>query len=194
MGAADGRDLMIQGIVSALRWQSVVDFVILATAIYLLLRWGKEARTLRIVLGILILGVGSLLARQLGLLITSWVLNAANVVAVAALLVVFQSEFRRAVTRLDIMMRLWPRRGRGAAPELRAMSDAAFSLAAARRGALIVLVRRDSVTGLISSGVPLGGEISTEILEAIFRKVSPVTTARRSSRALALPGSAQSCR
>jgi len=138
MGAADGRDLMIQGIVSALRWQSVVDFVILATAIYLLLRWGKEARTLRIVLGILILGVGSLLARQLGLLITSWVLNAANVVAVAALLVVFQSEFRRAV-----------RRGPGAAPELRAMSDAAFSLAAARRGALIVLVRRDSVTGLL---------------------------------------------
>jgi uncharacterized protein (TIGR00159 family) len=168
---------MSQSLVAALsilRWQSIVDFVFLASAIYLLLRWGREARTLRIILGILILGVGSLLARQLGLLITSWVLTAANVVAVAAFLVVFQSEFRRAVRRLDILIPGWSRRVGGAASELRAISDAAFSLAGARRGALIVLARRDPLTGLISGGVPLGGEISTEILEAIFRKVSPV--------------------
>lgn len=43
----------MQGLVLAVRWQSVVDFLVLASAIYLLLRWGKEVRALRIVLGIL---------------------------------------------------------------------------------------------------------------------------------------------
>jgi hypothetical protein len=39
---------------------------------------------------------------------------------------------------------------------------------------LIAIVRRDSVDEWATGGVPLGGEVSSEILEAIFRKVSPV--------------------
>jgi hypothetical protein len=32
---------------TALRWQSVVDFFVLAVGIYLLLRWSREARARR---------------------------------------------------------------------------------------------------------------------------------------------------
>jgi diadenylate cyclase len=59
-------------------------------------------------------------------------------------------------------------------PAFIAISEAAFALAESQRGALLVLVRRDSIEELITGGVPLGGEISREIIEAIFRKVSPV--------------------
>jgi len=41
-----------------LRWQSAVDFTVLAAALYVLLVWGREARALRTFLGVLALRVG----------------------------------------------------------------------------------------------------------------------------------------
>lgn len=157
-----------------LSWQSAVDLAALAIAIYWLLRWSKEARALRMSLGILGLRMISLLARQLNLVITAWLLDAATILAVILLFIVFQSEVRYALSRLDIIARILPKRGALVPSTLRAISQAVFSLAEARRGALIVIVRRDEVAEFVSEGVPLGGEVSRQILEAIFRKVSPV--------------------
>jgi hypothetical protein len=92
---------------------------------------------------------------------------------VLLLVTVFQPELRHAFARLDIASR--PSRGRQTLPpSLKTIASAAFSLAHAHRGALIVIVRDDPVEELVKGGVPLGGQVSQEILEAIFRKVSPV--------------------
>jgi uncharacterized protein (TIGR00159 family) len=156
------------------RWQSLVDFVVLATAIYLLLLWGREARALRAFLMILSLRVGALLGRQLDLPITAWVLDTGSVVTLVLMLVVFQGELRRAFTRLELVVRLLRPGANVLMPELQTVGQAVFGLAGARRGALVVIARSDSLDGLIGGGVPLGGEVSVEILETIFRKVSPV--------------------
>jgi uncharacterized protein (TIGR00159 family) len=158
----------------AVRWQNVVDFVVLVVAIYLLLRWGKEARAFRVSLAIVGLKAAALLARQLDLIVTSLLLDATNLIAIILLLIVYQSELRHALTRLDILAWLMPRRKVTTQPELDAISTAAFSLARAQCGALIVITRRDSVDELIDGGVKLGGAISPEVIEAIFRKKSPV--------------------
>ena len=142
--------------------------------IYFLLRWGKEARALRVSLGILSLRIIATIARQLDLSVTAWILDLTKVIALVLLLILFHTELRSAVLRLDIVEWFLPRGGPGKPGQLRAISDAAFSLAPARRGALIVITRRDSLSELVTRGVPLGGEISPEILEAIFRKVSVV--------------------
>jgi diadenylate cyclase len=155
-------------------WQSAVDLAVLAIAIYWLLRWSKEARALRRSLGILGLWMASLVARQLNLIITAWLLQVATLLAVIVLFIVFQTEVRYALSRLDLIAQILPRRGALAPSTLRAITQAAFSLAEARRGALIVIVRQDDVAEFVSEGVALGGEVSREILEAIFRKVSPV--------------------
>jgi len=158
----------------AVRWQNVVDFVVLVVAIYLLLRWGKEARAFRVSLAIVGLKAAALLARQLDLIVTSLLLDATNLIAIILLLIVYQSELRHALTRLDIVSWLVPRRKVSPQPELEAVSVAAFSLARAQCGALIVITGRDSVDELIDGGVKLGGAISPEVIEAIFRKKSPV--------------------
>jgi diadenylate cyclase len=156
---------------TALRWQSIVDFLVLAAAISLLLRWSLEARALRLALSVLILRLGALVTEQLGLLITSWVLDAATVVALLVLVVAFQPELRRAVMRLD-----WP--GRAAnerqLPVLAAVSTAAFVLARERCGALIVNVQDDSVAELVTGGVAISARISPELLQALFQKSSPL--------------------
>jgi uncharacterized protein (TIGR00159 family) len=157
--------------ISRFHWQSVVDFLVLAVALYFLLRWSRQTRALRLALSILALRVASLLARQLDLLITSWVLDAATVITILALLLVFQPELRRALMRFDIRGRPRQREQKSA---LSAISTAAWSLARARCGALIVLARKDSLAELMTPGVALHGQISPEVLIAIFQKGSPV--------------------
>lgn len=157
----------------ALRWQTLLDFIVLAVAIYLLLRWSRDARALRVTFGILGLEAGASIAGQLDLSITVWILHAAAVAAGVVLIVLFQPELRHAINRLEIG-RLRTGLGASLAQALEAVSTAAFSLAGARRGALLVLTRRDTVNELLPGGVPLGGYVSPEILETIFRKVSPV--------------------
>lgn len=156
------------------RWQSAVDFVVLAAALYLLLVWGRAARALRTFLAILGLRVGAFVARQADLAVTAWVLDTASLVAVVLLLIVFQPEIRRALARFDVLDRLLRRPAALEAARLRAIVQAVFALAEAHRGALVVIARRDPVDEWLTGGVPLGGEVSSEILEAIFRKVSPV--------------------
>src|SRR5262245_61493500 len=156
---------------SKIHWQSVIDFLVLAVALNLLLRWSRQARALRLAVSILALRVAGLLARQLDLLITSWVLDIGTVIALLALLVVFQPELRRALMRFDIMGRTI-RREQGSA--LSAVSSAAWALARARCGALIVLARKDSLAELTTAGVALNGQVSPDILLAIFQKSSPV--------------------
>jgi uncharacterized protein (TIGR00159 family) len=156
------------------RWQSVVDFVVLGFALYALLRWSEQARAFRIALGIVGLLTGALLARHLDLIITSWVLEAAGLVTVLLLLMVFQAELRRELMRLDRVLRFGLRRSSVLALDSRTIGKAAFILAKARLGALIVIVRHDPVSELVDAGIALGAEISVETLEAIFQKDSPL--------------------
>jgi DNA integrity scanning protein DisA with diadenylate cyclase activity len=59
-------------------------------------------------------------------------------------------------------------------PVVSAVSAAAWALARDRCGALIVIVRRDAIAELVTTGVALGGRVSREILEAVFQKGGPV--------------------
>ena len=158
----------------ALRWQIVADFLVLAVAFYALLRWARSARAMRIALGVVGLHALALLARHLDLVVTSWVLDASAILSTLVLLLVFQPELRRAFMRLDSALRRWP--GPAAAPSQvsQAIAEASFGLTRLHLGALLVITRRDSIGELLEGGITLGADISSEVLEAIFQKLSPL--------------------
>ena len=157
----------------AIGWQSVVDFVVLAATLYVLLRWAQRARALRIALSVAGLHAGALAARYLDLIITSWILESSAIVVVVLLVVIFHPEMRHALMRLDTMVRHWPRPPE-VNPRVHAVSDAAFQLARSGQGALIVVVRRDSISELLEGGAALDAVPSAELLVAIFQKASPL--------------------
>ena len=68
------------------RWQSVVDFVVLTAALYTLLRWAQQARALRVALVVVGLHAGALLSRHFDLVLTSWVLDGAAILAILRLM------------------------------------------------------------------------------------------------------------
>src|ERR1035437_7634168 len=86
------------------RWQSVVDFVVLMAALYILLRWAQQARALRVALVVLGLHAAALVSRHFDLVLTSWVLDGAAILAIVVLLLVFQAELRRFFMRLDSLL------------------------------------------------------------------------------------------
>ena len=157
-----------------IRWQIVVDFVVLSVALYWLLHLGRQTRVLRMVIGIGGLLLCSVLASRVDLPITAGILLLVALVAVLLLVLLYYAEIRYALTHLDPLTRLARTGNIGKESDFRAISEAAFALGAANRGALLVLVGKISLDHLLTGGVPLGGKISQEIIEAIFRKVSPV--------------------
>ena len=157
-----------------LHWQNAVDFLALATAFYILLIWARQARAMRTALGIIGLHAGALLARRLELIITSWVLDAAAITALVLLVVVFQPELRYALMRLESLLKLGPRPRAALKATYQELAAAAFSMAGGRIGALCVITREDSLDELVTGGIQLNAEVSSELLEAVFRKESPL--------------------
>jgi diadenylate cyclase len=156
------------------RWQSAVDFVVLTAALYILLRWAQQARALRVALVVLGLHACALVSRHFDLMLTSWVLDGAAILAIVMLLLVFQVELRGVFMRLDSLLN-WRSQSPSRLNETyQSITQAAFRLASASVGALIVVVRRNAVMELVSGGIMLEAGVSPEILEAIFQKTSPV--------------------
>jgi diadenylate cyclase len=159
---------------SLVRWQTAVDFLVLAMGFYFLLLWARSARALRIALGVVGLHALSLLARRLDLIITSLLLDFLAILAVILLLLVFQPELRRMFMGLDSALRRLPMTRAAPVGHYREIAAACFELASRYVGALIVIVRKDSITELLEGGVTLGAEISIKLLKAIFQKDSPL--------------------
>ncbi len=157
-----------------IRWQSLADYLFVAVAFYWLLRWARSARAMRIALGVVALHALALLARRLDIVVASWILDAAAVLAILVLLLVFQPELRRAFMRMDTAVRNWPRRPAMGPTASGVVANAAFVLERSGLGALIVITRKDAIGELLEGGIALGAAISSELLEAIFQKVSPL--------------------
>jgi diadenylate cyclase len=156
------------------RWQIVADFLVLAMAFYGLLRWARSARAMRIALGVVGLHALALLARHLDLMVTSWVLDAAAILSTLVLLLIFQPELRRAFMRLDSAVKRWPRPAVVRNQTSQAIADACFGLARLHLGALLVITRQDSINELLEGGMAIRAAVSSELLEAIFQKLSPL--------------------
>jgi diadenylate cyclase len=155
-------------------WQSVVDFLVLTGALYVLLRWAQQARALRVALLVAGLHFAAVIARSFDLVITSWLLDGTAILAVILLLLVFQAELRRFFMRLEGILSWRWRTGSSVAATCQAISQAAFRLASESAGALIVIARRNPLGELVSDGIGLDAAISPEILQAIFQKTSPI--------------------
>jgi diadenylate cyclase len=157
-----------------LHWQNVVDFIVLSTALYLALLWAKQTRALHFALMIVGFHTTSLLAERLNLTITSWVFEGASFAVIGVLLLLFQAEMQHSLLRWDSLVRLKFHLPATSGRTYDAIVAAVYAMARSKTGAMIVLTRRDPIGALVSKGVRVDAEVSQGLLEAIFRKDSPI--------------------
>jgi diadenylate cyclase len=161
-------------IASQLRWQDIVDILVLTLVVFRAYTWLRGTTALRIGLGMLLLVGTAFAADELGLLLTAYVLQALGAVAILVVVVIFRDEIRRALGRVN-PLRWWrDRRPPADRSAFAPLARAVFALAQHRIGAILVLPREDSVDGHLTGGTALDALLSTALLEAVFHAKSPI--------------------
>lgn len=156
------------------RPQDIADILIMTFLVYQLYCWFKNTRALQVVLGLLFLGVIYVVTKNLGLFMTSWILQELGTVLLVLLIVVFQAEIRQALYRLSLLRKLFDRQETVQRIDLLELSTAVFGLAAQRIGALIVFQREELLDEYILHGVPLDSLVSGQLVTSIFIPTSPL--------------------
>ncbi|MCU0669208.1 MAG: diadenylate cyclase [Myxococcota bacterium] len=154
------------------RITDVVDVAIVAFMLWATLAWLRRARARIALAGVAIAAGAYLLARQLELSMTVWILQGFFAVLVIVLVVVFQEDLRRLFEQIAI----WGLRRKppSAPPDaVDALVGAVRRLVAQRCGALFVIPGREPLDRHVAGGVPLGGLVSEPLLLSLFDPHSP---------------------
>ncbi|HYB91789.1 MAG TPA: diadenylate cyclase CdaA [Candidatus Binataceae bacterium] len=154
------------------RWQDVLDVMIVAYVIYRIAVLIRGTRTMQMVVGMVVLGAAFVISQTMGLFTLNWLLNNFFGSLIVILVVVFQADIRRALTRVGAQSFFGPRTPAASAAE--EIATAVAWLAARKIGALIVIEQDDGLNEFVESGRLVYGKVSPELLETIFMRGSPL--------------------
>jgi uncharacterized protein (TIGR00159 family) len=165
----------ISSSIRSLRWQDCADILLLTAIFSWVYAWMRRTIAVQITFAMVTLLVGSWVSNHFGLILTSYLLSAVSAVATMVVVVVFQREIRQGLGRVSPMrwMRNWHRARWPVGPSA-VIAEAAFTLAAAGKGALVVVPRVDWVGEHVSGGTPMDAHLSSALIEAVFTSTSPL--------------------
>jgi len=164
----------MQGFWGVVGWRDALDIIIVSLVFYKLLKAFQGTRAARILIGLALLLVVSLVARSLSLNTLDWLLQGFWAYIVIALIVIFQSELRRTLARIGEARFL---RAFTSAEELRGLEEivrASVAMAERKIGALIVIERETGLGDFIELGAMLDARVSKPLLLSIFHPTSPM--------------------
>jgi uncharacterized protein (TIGR00159 family) len=161
-------------LIANFRIQDVLDILFLSVVAYHLYLWFRRTKAFKALIGLFALGVVFTIAQTWGLFLTTWVFQILWQVLVILLIILFQSEIRQALEKFDPMRTLGLRKTAQPGQWTQGFSDAVFTLAERKVGAIILIERSERVEECVTSGHPLEGKPNSEILTSIFQKESPL--------------------
>jgi uncharacterized protein (TIGR00159 family) len=156
------------------RFQDGVDILFLTVVAYHLYLWFRGTKAFKALLGLFILGVIFTLSRALGLFLTTWVFQVFWQVLVILLIILFQSEIRQVLERVDPLKAFGLRRYSLPEKWMQSFAETMFHLASQKTGALMIIEQGDRVDEFITAGHPLEGEPNNELILSILQKQSPL--------------------
>jgi diadenylate cyclase len=165
---------LLQSILGQVSLSTVLDIAITAVLIYWLFSLIRGTQAVRLVVGVSILVLVYVLADVFGLRLLRQVLERGAVVALFALVVVFQPELRRALDRIGrVGSFAWLHSGAEMRTIERVSDEVASAAAGLSRdgyGALIVFERETGLEQVAETGVMIHGDVSTDLLRTIFAR------------------------
>jgi diadenylate cyclase len=157
-----------------IRWQDILDIVIVAYILYRGLLLLKGTRSLQLVIGLAVVFFFFYLARTLELFTLGWILNNFVVSIALVLVVIFQNEIRRVLFAL------------GRSPffsKITYVEETLFydelanacSVMSGRKSGLLIVIEREMALGeFLEAGIKLDAEVNAELLISIFHTASPL--------------------
>jgi uncharacterized protein (TIGR00159 family) len=158
-----------------IRPQDIVDILIMSFLVYQLYSWFKNTKALQVVIGLGFLVLLYVATKNLGLFMTSWILQELGTVLFILIIVIFQVEIRQALYRFSLLRNLFGARQEGTHRlDFMALADTLFTLANARVGALVVFQRQEPLEEYLLHGVPLDCLVSAQLIGTIFQENTPL--------------------
>jgi diadenylate cyclase len=160
---------------ASFKFKDLVDIILVAVGIYYLLIIIQGTRAMRIALGIIFLVALSTLSETYKLVTVQWLLSNFFAYLVIAIIILFQSEIRRALAQ--IVKNPFKRVSYRADESMRTLEEiclAASLLATKRIGAIVVLEREQGLRNFIEAGREIDAKVNYDLLLSVFHPASPL--------------------
>ncbi len=159
-------------VIPAPRWQDIVDVLIVAYVFYRIALLIRGTRAVQMVLGLVVVGVAFVGSQVFGLFTLNWLLNNFLGSLIVILVVIFQADIRRALTRVGSRSFIGLHTAQTSAGH--ELAQAAAWLSARKIGALIVVEQDVGLSEYVEAGKAIQARLSAELLETIFMPGSPL--------------------
>ena len=160
---------------------NIIEILLLSFLIYKILCWVQNTRAWTLLKGGVIILVFYLLASFLRFTTITWINNRMGLIAVLAVLIIFQPELRKALEQLgskNILTGLFLESVRG--PEgytektVNEIVRAAYEMGKVKTGALIVIEKDVSLQEVEHTGIEIDGIVTSQLLINIFEHNTPL--------------------
>lgn len=158
---------------SQLLWL-IADIAIVAFLVYRALLFIRGTRAAPMLFGLILVVLLYLAARPLGLVTLSWILNNFLSSIILVVIVIFQDEIRRGLTKVGIQPVFRRHSGAGLDKSLEDIALVCSKLSRAKLGALIVIQQDVGLDELVEEAVPLDAKLNRKLLYSLFIKESPL--------------------
>jgi len=156
-------------------WWDLVDILVVSVLIYEVLKLIKGTRAVQMALGAGVLVALFYGSRWSHLETTNWLIRNMFGYIVFAVIVLFQSDIRRALAHLGRAPVLrWFAKAESAEETIEELIVAASMLSTQRIGAIIAIERQIGLRNYIEGGIPLDATLTYDLLLSIFQPVSPL--------------------
>jgi diadenylate cyclase len=158
---------------AAAHWRHAIDGLIIGLGIYGVWRLVRATRGAKALFGVVLaLLVVVLIAHLLDLQMTKWLFHSLSLFIGISLVILFQTELRRALGSLgsDRLLSLVARDR----ASVEVLAETTFELANRQLGALIAVERENPLDEFAESGVLIDSVLSQELLVTIFHPKTPL--------------------
>jgi uncharacterized protein (TIGR00159 family) len=158
-----------------LSWWDLVDILVVSVLIYEVLKLIRGTRAVQMALGASVLVALFYGSRWSHLETTNWLIRNLAGYIVFALIVLFQSDIRRALAHLGrAPFFRYLAKAESAAESIEELAVAATMLSAQRVGAIIAIERQIGLRNYIEGGIRLDAILTYDLLVSIFIPESPL--------------------
>jgi diadenylate cyclase len=172
--------------IPAIRWNNVLEILIITFLIYYILIWIRDTRAWTLLKGILVIAAFVLFAYIFQMNTILWLFQNLISVAIISIIVLFQPELRRALEQLgrkNLFTSFAGLGGSGIVDEQAAKTmektkseiiKACLEMSKARTGALIVIEQEVQLSEYERTGIFLDSMVSSQLLINIFEHNTPL--------------------
>ena len=152
----------------------VLDIFLVAALFYRLLILVKGTRSAQMYVGLLVIVLVGLLAREFDLIAVKWIVDSLKTVWLIAFVILFQPELRHALAQFGRTRYFRSFVRSDSFGVLGEIVRGVETLAERRHGALIVIERNVGLRNFIETGTRIDAKVSAELLVTLFSPGSPL--------------------